>query len=147
MTLPLSRAGAPDIETYQRVQQFYAHQMQLLDDGSVEEWAKTFTEDGTFAANAHPAPTTGRAAIASAAGQAVAELKRAGLVRRHWLGMITVGSRPDDTLLARCYALVISTPKGGQSGVHVSTVCEDVLVRNGDELLVRERRVARDDLA
>ncbi|WP_035279743.1 nuclear transport factor 2 family protein [Actinokineospora spheciospongiae] len=146
MTLPLHRAGAPDTETYHRVQHFYAHQMQLLDDGSVERWSETFTEDGTFAANAHPEPTTGRGAIAEAARRASTELARAGVVRRHWLGMVTVSTQPAGTLLARCYALVISTPKGGQAGVHVSTVCEDVLVPDGDDFLVRERRVTRDDL-
>jgi SnoaL-like protein len=136
----------PVTDTYRQVQQFYAHQMQLLDDGSVEQWAATFTEDGVFSANAHPEPTVGRADIAAAAGHAVAELKRTGVVRRHWLGMLTVRPLPDGAFFARCYALIVSTPKGGQAGVHLSTVCEDVLVRVGDEFLVRTRQVTRDDL-
>lgn len=136
----------PETDTYLRVQQFYAQQMQLLDDGSVEQWAGTFTDDGVFSANAHAEPTIGRANIAKAAGHAVAELKRAGVVRRHWLGMLTVRPLSGDALFARCYALIVSTPKGGQAAVHLSTVCEDVLVRVGDELLVRTRHVTRDDL-
>ena len=143
-----TQATEPAIaELYNRVQQFYARQMRLLDDGQVAEWAATFTVDGSFAANAHPEPTVGRAAIEAGAGRTVAELASDGVVRRHWLGMLSVEPRADGTLRTRCYALVISTPKGGQAGVHVSTSCDDLLVRSGDTFLVRERYVVRDDLS
>ncbi|WP_370942171.1 nuclear transport factor 2 family protein [Amycolatopsis sp. cg5] len=135
-----------DVGLYHRVQQFYAWQMQLLDDGRVDEWAATFTEDGVFAANAHPEPVSGRENIAAGARAAVAKLAADGLVRRHWLGMLTVAEQPDGTIKARSYALVINTPKGGQAAVHVSTSCEDVLVADGPDLLVADRRVTRDDL-
>jgi SnoaL-like domain len=144
MTLPLEATGTA--ETYHQVERFYARQMQLLDDGAVDKWAGTFTEDGVFAANAYPEPVSGRASIASAARSAVAELARKKIVRRHWLGMLTVDPRPDGTIGTRCYALVISTPEGGPSSVQVSTVCEDVLVSEDGDYLVRERRVTRDDI-
>ncbi|MCF2435621.1 nuclear transport factor 2 family protein [Streptomyces thinghirensis] len=35
-------------ELYARVQQFYARQMGLIDDGRPADWAETFTEDATF---------------------------------------------------------------------------------------------------
>ncbi|MBB2744979.1 UNVERIFIED_ORG: hypothetical protein FHR35_004828 [Microbispora rosea subsp. rosea] len=133
-------------ELYLAVQHFYARQMQLLDDGKADEWAATFTEDAVFAANARPEPVRGRADIAAGARQATEQLALDGLVRRHWLGMLSVDTRSDGTVLARSYALVISTPKGGQAGIHVSTVCADVLVWDGDDLLVRSRHVTRDDL-
>ncbi|RKT55611.1 nuclear transport factor 2 family protein [Saccharothrix australiensis] len=134
-------------ELYHRVQQFYARQMQLLDDGAVAEWAATFTADGSFAANARPEPVVGRAAIEAGALAAARQLASEGIVRRHWLGMLSVEQLPGGRVRARCYALVISTPKGGQAGVHVSTVCEDVLVPDGGSFAVQERRVTRDDLS
>ena len=34
---------------YSQIQQFYARHFQLLDSGAAEEWALTFTQDGSFA--------------------------------------------------------------------------------------------------
>ncbi|MFI9724233.1 nuclear transport factor 2 family protein [Streptomyces sp. NPDC052396] len=132
---------------YYQVQQFYAQQMQLLDDGKVAEWAATFTEDGVFAANAHPEPVTGRTAIEAAARKATEEYAAKQIQRRHWLGMVSVESGDQDAVVARCYALVIETPRGGQAAIRVSTVCADKLVRDGDNWLVQDRQVTRDDLA
>jgi hypothetical protein len=146
MTSPVSTEPAT-AELHHQVQQFYVRQMQLLDDGAVAAWAATFTEDGSFAANARPEPVVGRDAIEAGARAAAAQLAEDGIVRRHWLGMLTVEPLATGDLRTRCYALVISTPKGGQAGVHVSTVCEDVLVRDGVSFAVRERRVTRDDLS
>lgn len=131
---------------YEQVQRFYARQMRCLDEGKVTEWAATFTADGVFAANAHPEPFRGREAIEAGARKAAEQLAGDGIQRRHWLGMLEVADQPDGTLVARSYALIISTPAGGQAGVHLSTTCDDVLVREGDELLVRSRQVRRDDL-
>ncbi|TVZ80517.1 MULTISPECIES: nuclear transport factor 2 family protein [unclassified Streptomyces] len=132
---------------YYEVQQFYAQQMQLLDDGRVEEWAGTFTEDGVFAANAHPEPVVGRAAITAAAARATEEYAAKGVQRRHWLGMVSVEPVDERSANARCYALVIETPRGGQAAIRVSTLCVDRLVRDGDGWLVQDRQVSRDDLA
>jgi hypothetical protein len=128
------------------VQDFYARQMQALDDGRAEAWAETFTEDGSFAANAHPEPTVGRPALVAAVRETVAALAAEDVVHRHWLGMLTVDPAPDGTVRARCYALVLAIPRGGSPVIHRSTVCEDVLVRAGDGWAVRTRQVTRDDL-
>lgn len=128
------------------VEDFYARQMQLLDQGRAEEWAATFTPDGVFGANAFPEPTVGRDALTAAARDTRAGLDAQGMVHRHWLGMVTADPAGDDTVVARCYALVIATPKGGQPVIHRSTVCEDELQRSGDGFLVRHRWVTRDDL-
>jgi 3-phenylpropionate/cinnamic acid dioxygenase small subunit len=128
------------------IEQFYAWQMQALDDGRAEEWATTFTEDGEFAANAFPEPTVGREALTAAARQAHAAQASAGVVQRHWLGMLSVEPRDDGTVHARCYALVIGTELGGETALRRSTVCEDELVRAGDGWAVRRRSVTRDDL-
>jgi 3-phenylpropionate/cinnamic acid dioxygenase small subunit len=138
--------SAFDTALYAEVQQFYSRQMRLLDDGQVDGWAETFTADGVFAANAHPEPAVGRAAITAGARQAHAALTEQGIQRRHWLGMLDVEPQPDGTILARSYALILSTPRGGQAAVHLSCTCDDVIVREEGRLLVRERRVSRDDL-
>jgi hypothetical protein len=149
MTIPVTEfittaGGASTLHT--EIQRFYARQMQAMDSGEVETWAATFTPDGVFASNAFPQPTCGRAALAAAARHAATEAAAAGLVRRHWLGMLTVEPREDGSVFARSYALVIITPHGGAPELSRSTVCEDVLVPDGDSWLVRERSVNRDDL-
>ncbi|MFF4251881.1 nuclear transport factor 2 family protein [Streptomyces sp. NPDC001663] len=131
---------------YQEIQQFYARQMHLLDDGRVEEWAQTFTEDGVFAANAQPVPAVGRAAITEAAAKATAAYAEAGVQRRHWLGMVSVESATASAVTARCYALVIETPRGGRPEIKASTLCEDRIVRVDDTWQIQDRRITRDDL-
>ncbi|OLB79501.1 MAG: hydroxylacyl-CoA dehydrogenase [Actinobacteria bacterium 13_2_20CM_2_71_6] len=147
MSAATTTAVAPtDAQLYHEVQQFYAYQMQLLDDGAAQQWATTFTEAGVFAANAHPEPVRGRDAITAAAARAIVELADKGIQRRHWLGMVHV-TREGAAVRARSYALVFETPKGGQAAVRMSTVCEDVLVHDGVGWLVAERYVTRDDLS
>ncbi|MDC0772592.1 nuclear transport factor 2 family protein [Streptomyces sp. HD] len=146
MTMTERAPTASGAELYYQVQQFYAEQMQLLDAGAAEDWAETFTEDGVFAANAHPRPSVGRDDIARAAREATDVYAAKGVQRRHWLGMVRVEPRDADTVAAQCYALVIETPRGGQAAIRVSTRCEDLLVRSGGRWQIKERRVTRDDL-
>ncbi|GHF65911.1 nuclear transport factor 2 family protein [Streptomyces thermodiastaticus] len=144
---PAAAAAGTDTGRYAAIQQFYARQMQLLDSGDADAWADTFTEDGVFAANAHPEPTRGRENIRAAAAEAKALHAKQGLQVRHWLGMLDVTDREDGTVLVRSYALIINTPRGGQAAVHLSTTCEDVLVPTEDGgWLVSRRDVVRDDL-
>ncbi|HJD85824.1 nuclear transport factor 2 family protein [Kitasatospora aureofaciens] len=131
---------------YEEVQHFYGRQMRHLDEGEVTEWAATFTEDGVFAANARPHPQEGRAAIEQGAREAAQRLADAGIRHRHWLGMLEVAAQPDGLVLAKTYALIVATPKGGPAAVHLSCSCEDQLVRVDGELKVRHRQVHRDDL-
>src|SRR5260221_5260193 len=88
-TLTEPEAASTAAETYYEIQDFYARQMQLLDQGYTQEWAQTFTEDGVFAANAQPEPVRTRSAIAAGAAAASAELSAQGIRRRHWLGMVS----------------------------------------------------------
>ncbi|MBY8886400.1 nuclear transport factor 2 family protein [Streptomyces sp. PTM05] len=146
MTVTQEAPAIGSVELYQQVQQYYARQMQLLDSGRVEEWAQTFTADGVFAANAHPEPTVGREAIAKVAGQVVADYNERRIQRRHWLGMVNIERQEGGSVFARCYALVFETPHGGQAYVKASTTCEDELVHEGGEWLVKHRLITRDDL-
>ena len=129
-----------------QIQSFYAQQMQLLDASRTTEWAETFTEDGVFATNVRPEAATGRQVIATAAAAARADLAAAGLMHRHWLGMLTVYPQQDGTVLAQSYALVIETPRGGSPSLKHSTRCDDVLVPDGNSWLVKRRLVSRDDI-
>ncbi|NDZ71463.1 nuclear transport factor 2 family protein [Streptomyces sp. SID10362] len=131
---------------YTEIQQFYARQMHLLDDGRVEEWAGTFTPDGVFAANAQPVPAVGREAITAAAAAATEAYARAGVQRRHWLGMVSVEGVDGGVVRARCYALVIETPRGGRPEIKASTLCEDRVVRVDGAWRIEDRRITRDDL-
>ncbi|MES4905962.1 MULTISPECIES: nuclear transport factor 2 family protein [unclassified Streptomyces] len=138
--------AAGPAELYAEIQQFYAHQMRLLDDGEAEAWAETFAEDGVFAANAHPEPFSGRAAIAAGARQATDDFAARGVRRRHWLGMLSLEPKDENTVFVRSYAQVLETPRAGQPVLRASTTCADLLVRRDGRWLVLDRRVHRDDL-
>ncbi|MFE1252131.1 nuclear transport factor 2 family protein [Streptomyces sp. NPDC058735] len=129
------------------VQQFYAHQMQLLDLGEAERWAHTFTEDATFAVPTLPEPVRGRAGLVAATTRAAAELAAAGQRHRHFIGMLDVRPRNDGAVAVRSYAIVYASQVGGESRVHRVCVCDDVLLRRDGELRVSARTVTRDDLA
>ena len=132
---------------YAGIQQFYARQMQLLDAGRAEAWADTFTEDAVFEANAHPEPVHGRRDIREAAAMAATQRAERGVQVRHWIGMLDVHPGEDGVVRVVSYALIINTPAGGGSQLHLSTTCEDVLVRDdAGEWQVSTRRVTRDDL-
>ncbi len=133
-------------QLHSEIQLFYAMQMQLLDSGNCEAWARTFTEDGVFAANAYPEPVAGRSDILAAASRSQEALARDGIRHRHWLGMLSVEPAGQAGVRATSYALVIETPRGGQPRLRHSTVCADELVRGEAGWLVRRRQVSRDDL-
>ncbi|MCY1650518.1 nuclear transport factor 2 family protein [Streptomyces sp. SL203] len=146
-TAPLDPARPGTAGLHGEITHFYARQMQALDDGRTDDWARTFTEDGVFLLHGGHDRAEGRPALAASSAKARAALAEQGVTHRHWLGMLTVDPRPDGSVVARCYALVVATHLGGTPALHRSTVCEDVLVRDGDGWLVRHRQVSRDDLA
>ncbi|KOG87807.1 nuclear transport factor 2 family protein [Streptomyces varsoviensis] len=131
---------------YAEVQDFYARHFHLLDAGRAEEWARTYTEDGYFHPEVLDRPVQGHAALTEGVRRTHAELTAKGAQRRHWHGMVAVAPRDADTLDVRCYALVFETPRGGASALRMSCVCEDVLVRDGGDWKIRERKVTRDDM-
>ncbi|MEV1241799.1 nuclear transport factor 2 family protein [Nonomuraea sp. NPDC050022] len=130
---------------YVEIQQFYAAHMHLLDSGDTAGWAATFTEDGTFEPPPPRPAVRGRDNLADASARAAAERARKGETHRHWHGMVSVRPAEDaDCVRVTCYALIFVTPAGGESRLHQSCVCEDLLVRTDRGWLVRHRRVTRD---
>ncbi|MDJ1134993.1 nuclear transport factor 2 family protein [Streptomyces iconiensis] len=138
-----ARPGAVSAELYVSIQQFYAQHMQLLDSGKIDDWSAFFTEDGEYAANAHPVPVRGRVAIADRMRQTVSRLEEERGTRRHWVGMIQASWHGEE-VRARSYALVLQSSTHGAPFIRATTTCEDTLVPDGTSWLVRRRFVQGD---
>jgi hypothetical protein len=127
------------------IDQFYARQMHLLDDGRAESWAGTFTADATFVSPSMTAPVAGRTAIASGARAAVDARAAAGTIHRHWVTM-TVADDLGDHVTATSYVQVLEAGSASATRIGLSCVMRDELVREDDQLRVRARRITRDDI-
>lgn len=134
-------------ELYANVQQFYAWQMGLLDDGAVDEWADTFTEDAMFGEPGQAGSFLGREAIRTSVVARAEKLAAEGLVMRHWFNMLAIDPQSDGGLRTRNYALTLSTPLGGSLTVRGHAVCFDHLVPHGDRWLVANRVILPDGRA
>ena len=135
----------PDVgELYHSVLHFYARQMQLLDDGAIDEWAGTYTDDATFGSNAMPVTLTGRETIRRGARDHD-NMRQAGTRRRHLLSNLSIVQGEDGTINATSYVSILETQQG-TTALRFCTVLSDELVREDGELLVRTRRIRRDDL-
>ncbi|MCC5481257.1 nuclear transport factor 2 family protein [Streptomyces barringtoniae] len=132
---------------YAQVQQFYAHQMQILDAHDTDSWSGTFTEDAVLELPSLSEPVRARDGLARYVRAGAARQRRAGSRLDHWVGKLDVHPRADGSLQTRCSALVYLTPSGGGSKVLCAYVMEDVLVRTRGEWRAAHRRVTRDDLA
>ncbi|MFI1797426.1 nuclear transport factor 2 family protein [Streptomyces sp. NPDC020379] len=140
-------ATAVDTEVHSRIQHFYAHQMQALDAGRFEEYALTFTEDGSFQHSPAVAPARGRAAIVA---ELVAFHERfAGepVRRRHWFDHIALTPQPDGSIRSTVYALVVTVRPGRREPeIAPSCVVRDVLEVDGERVLTRSRSISHDHL-
>ncbi|MFE0605472.1 nuclear transport factor 2 family protein [Streptomyces sp. NPDC058892] len=132
---------------YAEAQEFYTHQMQVLDAHDTERLAAAFTEDAVFELPSRPEPACARAGLARYVRAGAARQRRAGSRLDHWVGMLDVQPQADGSLHTRCSALVYGTPSGGGSKVLYVCVMEDVLVRSRGTWRIAHRRVIRDDLA
>ncbi|WP_242884312.1 nuclear transport factor 2 family protein [Actinomadura litoris] len=132
-------------EIYSRIDQFYAVQMQALDDGDIAAWVDTFTEDGVFVSNGLPDPVEGREGLTALGSGAVARLDEQGAIRRHFVFNVIVEPAPGGSLWTTCYVPVFDTIDGVTT-LTTSTVMRDELLDLDGTLLVRYRTVTRDDL-
>jgi 3-phenylpropionate/cinnamic acid dioxygenase small subunit len=132
---------------YAQAQQFYAHQMQILDAHDTERWADTFTEDAVFEPPSCAGPVRAREGLARYVRAGAARQRRAGSRLDHWVGMLDVHPQADGSLHTRCSALVYLTPGADSAKALYAYVMEDVLVRVGGAWRAAHRRVTRDDLA
>ncbi|MFJ4467397.1 nuclear transport factor 2 family protein [Streptomyces sp. NPDC089424] len=132
---------------YAQAQQFYAHQMRILDAHGAERWAGTFTEDALLELPHLPAPMPARAGLAHYRRAGAERQRRAGGRLEHWVGRLDVRLHTDGSLRTRCSALAYGTPDQGGSRILYVCVMEDVLVPAGGGWRTAHRRVTRDDLA
>ncbi|PSL52673.1 3-phenylpropionate/cinnamic acid dioxygenase small subunit [Saccharothrix carnea] len=126
------------------VQQFYGRQMRLSEDGAVDEWAATFTEDAVFEDSTEPEPLRGRDAIRESVRRGVARIAAADLDFRHWFGMVDVEPDADGGVFTRYAALAVVTPRGGTAALLGNADCHDHLVPSPGGWLVRHRAVRFD---
>lgn len=126
------------------VRQFYSHQMRLSEDGAVDEWADTFTEDAVFEDSTEPEPLRGRDAIRESVRRGVAGIAAADLDFRHWFGMVEVEPDGYGGVLARYLALAVVTPRGGTAALLGNAACHDHLVPATGGWQVRHRAVRFD---
>jgi 3-phenylpropionate/cinnamic acid dioxygenase small subunit len=135
-------------DLYAEIQQFYARQMGLLDDGRPDDWADTFTTDAVFAeASRLPEPLRGREVIRASSRARQERLDADKIDFRHWLGMLDVRPQDDGSVRTRAYALAMRTPRGGQLEIFASVVCHDHLVRVNGAWQVRQRDLTHDGSA
>ncbi|WP_338682707.1 nuclear transport factor 2 family protein [Streptomyces acidiscabies] len=137
--------GTAPAEVCSRIDQFYAIQMQALDDGDITAWVDTFTADGVFVSNGLPDPVEGRDGLTALGNDSVARLDKRGAIRRHFVFNVIVEPLPAGILRTTCYVPVFDTVDGVTT-LTTSTVMRDELVSSDDGLFVRHRTVTRDDL-
>lgn len=132
-------------EVCAEVDRFYARHIQAMDEGRVEEVVDTFTEGVTLLSPPKISePIVGRAALAAGLRRNAEQLAVDGIRYRRCHSMTDVKVRDDGSVFARSYVQVIRTERGKGSHLHAMCVCEDVLVRADDKLMVAERVVIQD---
>lgn len=138
------RTGAPRVsaELYTEIQMFYAHQMPLLEERRVEEFALTFTEDGVYAHAKDGWELVGREKLVT---EIRASLPHYGTsVFRHWFDKTVVEPVDEATYKVTFRSLVSITDEAGQVTFEPSATVEDVLVRRDGRLLSKSRVVRHD---
>jgi actinorhodin biosynthesis protein ActVIA len=141
MTLPISTRE----QTYLEVLQYYARQMQRLDDGDLAGYAATFTEDGEFSHTPGRPPARTRTGILEDLVEFHRRFEADPMRRRHHFSMVDIDDGDDGSLTATAYALVVALRPGTAPEVRASCVVHDVLVRDADGGLRNRSRVVQYD--
>ena len=128
------------------IEQFYAEQMEILDDGRAERWVDTFTDDGIFVPPGGAPEVKGRAALLAGTRQTVARLAEAGTARRHVLTNLNLVSVTRGKAETSAYVLVVDSTEG-ESRITTATVMRDELTFAGERWYVARRVVRRDDMS
>lgn len=139
MTSVVNRA-----DLYAEVQQFYASQMQELDNRHFEGYADTFTKDAEFAHTPGREPARTRAGIVHDLYEFHKRFENDPMQRRHWFNMINLELLEDGSVRSTVYALIVKIRPGSKPEIAPSCVVHDVLVWENGALLTRSRRVEHD---
>ncbi|MGW1911490.1 nuclear transport factor 2 family protein [Streptomyces sp. NPDC002076] len=133
-------------DLYAQVQHFYAHQMQALDGLRFEDYAATFTEDGTFQHSPGAEPARTRPGIVRELMEFHKRFENDPVRRRHWFNHIALEPQSDGSIRSTVYALVVTVRPGGKPEIAPSCVVHDVLEVAGDQVLTRSRLVTHDQM-
>jgi 3-phenylpropionate/cinnamic acid dioxygenase small subunit len=129
------------VELYIEVADFYAHQMPLLEEGELEAFVQTFTEDCVFGYDG-AWQVAGREALL---GGVRANVPRYGTSRiRHWFENRRVAVREDGTIESAATSLVSVTSEDGEVSFEPSCVVRDELVRTEQGLRAKSRIIRHD---
>lgn len=129
---------------YSLVLHFYARQMQALDNLRFEDYAATFTEDGSFQHSPQAEPALTRAGIVAALIDFHKRFDDDPVQRRHWFNHVLLDPLADGSISATTYALIVTVRPGGKPEIAPSCVVHDILVINNDEILTKSRTVSHD---
>jgi actinorhodin biosynthesis protein ActVIA len=132
-------------DLYAEVLQYYARQMQALDEGKLEAYADTFTEDAVFGHTPGREPARTRSGILSDLYAVRERFVADPQQRRHMFTMVDVEELPGGRLRASSYALVLTTRPGQGPEMVRSCVVRDVLVRDADGRLRNAERLVDHD--
>jgi actinorhodin biosynthesis protein ActVIA len=131
-------------DLYFEVLQYYARQMQLLDERDLVAYADTFTEDAVFVHTTGREPARTRAGILSDLVDFHEQFEADPMKRRHHFSMVNLEPQEDGSIASTCYALVVIKRPDDAPEIRASCVVHDVLVHEGDELRNKSRRVEID---
>ncbi|MFJ9903605.1 nuclear transport factor 2 family protein [Streptomyces sp. NPDC101152] len=133
-------------DLYAQVQHFYAHQMQALDAGRFEDYARTFTEDGVFQHSPGVEPAVTRPGIVAELIAFQRRFENDPVQRRHWFNHIALTPQPDGIVLSTVYALVVTVRPGSKPEIAPSCVVHDILECTEEGILTRSRRITHDQM-
>jgi actinorhodin biosynthesis protein ActVIA len=129
------------------IQDFYARQVQAMDNGRYEEFAATFTERCEFTPIKHQSAAHGKQAIIGKLEDFAKTMFGSGQQRRHWMSMSIINETSPGVCDVVSYALVTNTMTGQPPILHWAGDIVDRLVREDGKLLVARRSVNSDSIA
>lgn len=125
---------------YSQILAFYAAQVRRVDGQDINGFAETFTRDG-FIEHRPGERVQGREAMLADMQNRLPGYE--GLTTKHWFGQVIV-DETDGAISTEYYAsLTIANDKGELRLAGTFSV-NDVLVRDGESFLVRERKIVPD---
>ncbi|WP_405137196.1 nuclear transport factor 2 family protein [Nocardia sp. NBC_01388] len=133
-------------ELYTRVQQFYARQMQALDDCRFKEYAATFTPDGSFQHSPDAEPAITPEGIVAELENFHRRFDNDPVQRRHWFNHIDLEMCADGSIRSTVYALVVTVRPNSKPEIAPSCVVHDVLIDEDGAVAARSRLVTHDQI-
>ncbi|HEY4021561.1 MAG TPA: nuclear transport factor 2 family protein [Pseudonocardiaceae bacterium] len=134
-------------ELLAEIQNFYARQVQDMDNGRFAEFADTFMHECEFTPMKHKPTAHGRQAIVDKLDDFAKQTFGSDEQRRHWIAMTVVDEVDVDTYDVVSYALVTRTKAGEPPVLHFAGEIVDRLVRDGGAIKVLRRMVNSDSIA